>query len=179
MASQQLREPAPDGVPGEVPGEAPGHAPGEARVDPRAEQAPDVFGRDAAHRFVGRVAQLDPEAVRAVVAAWRETMRQDLGAWFAAEDAVAHAVVTSGRYHEQRPLLIHMADAFARHVWSRGPRGGVAPELRVHATEASGQYLGTVAMLALLVRDHLEPAAFARLYRPFAALVPTAALGRE
>ncbi len=53
------------------------------------------------------------------------------------------------------------------------------PELHVRATEASGQYLGTLAMLALLVRDHLEPATFARLYRPFAPHIPVAELGRE
>jgi hypothetical protein len=121
--------------------------------------------------------------VRAAVATWRESMRHDLEAWFAAEEAVARAVVAAGRHHEQRPLLIHVADAFANHVWYRArrphPPGAPAPELHVRATEASGQYLGTLAMLALLVRDHLEPATFARLYRPFAPHIPVAELGRE
>jgi hypothetical protein len=162
----------------------PDGAPPDGRVDLRAEDAPDVFGAPPAHRFVGRVAQLDPDAVRAAVATWRESMRHDLEAWFAAEEAVARAVVAAGRHHEQRPLLMHLAEAFAHYVWygSGRPRltpGDAAPELRAQATEASGQYLGTLAMLALLVRDHLAPEAFALLYRPFAILVPLAALARE
>jgi hypothetical protein len=120
--------------------------------------------------------------VHDAVAAWRASMHDDAAAWFAAEEAVARAVVTSGRHHEQRPLLIPLAEAFAHGVWYRGyPEAtlGDAPELRVHATEASGQYLGTLAMLALLVRDHVEPATFDLLYRPFARLIPAADLGRE
>jgi hypothetical protein len=162
------------------------------RADPRAavpgggtsaDDAPAAHGSPAALRFVGRLALLDHEAVRDAVVAWRESMRDDASAWFAAEEAVARAVVTSGRHHEQRPLLIPLAEAFAYSVWYRGrPQltlGESAPELRVHATEASGQYLGTLAMLALLVRDHLDAATFDLLYRPFAALIPAADLGRE
>ncbi len=165
---------------------APVAATSEARGATRAGPAPGVdgaYGSPAALRFVGRLAQLELAAVRAAVGAWRETMRDESAAWFAAEEAVARAVVASGRHHEQRPLLIHLADAFANHVWYRArrhlPPGAPAPELRVRATEASGQYLGTLAMLALLVRDRLEPATFARLYRPFAPHVPVAELGRE
>jgi hypothetical protein len=55
----------------------------------------------------------------------------------------------------------------------------VAPETRVGASEASGHYLATVAMLALLARDHLEPAAFDLLYGPFAARIPPAELAPE
>jgi hypothetical protein len=152
-----------------------------------ADHAPVAQGRVAARKFVGRLAQLDPEAVYASVQAWRETMREDVGAWFAAEEAVARAVVASGRHDEQRPLLMYVAEAFAYGVWYGAGYGGrarltlgeSAPELRVRATEASGQYLATVAMLALLVRDHLEPAEFALLYRPFAALIPADDLARE
>jgi hypothetical protein len=68
-------------------------------------------------------------------------------------------------------------------VWYRARRhdtpGAPPPELHVRATEASGQYLGTLAMLALLVRDRLDAPTFARLYRPFAPHVPVAELGRE
>ncbi len=152
-----------------------------------ADAAPWPAGRGAARKFVGRLAQLDPEAVYASVQTWREAMREDLGAWFAAEEAVARAVVASGRHDEQRPLLMHVAEAFAYGVWYGAGYGGrarltlgeSAPELRVRATEASGQYLATVAMLALLVRDHLEPEAFEVLYRPFAALIPVDELRRE
>ena len=148
--------------------------------------APVASGPGAARRFVGRVAQLDHGAVHDAVAAWRASMRDDAAAWFAAEEAVARAVVTSGRHHEQRVLLVPLAEAFAYGVWYDGPRGRLqrtpgeaAPELRVHATEASGQYAATLAMLALLVRDYLAPATFALLYGPFAPHIPVAELGRE
>jgi hypothetical protein len=160
---------------------APGR--GEAADGAPADGAAAAHGAPAARRFVGRLALLGHESVHDVVAAWRASMRADATAWFAAEEAVARAVVTSGRHHEQRPLLIPLAEAFAYSVWYRGrprlTRGESAPELRVRATEASGQYLGTLAMLALLVRDHLEPATFELLYRPFARLIPAAGLGRE
>ncbi len=156
---------------------------GDARDDLPPAAAPAAAGRVAASKFVGRVAQLDPGAVRAMVGTWRETMRAESAAWFAAEEAVAHALVASGRHHEQGPLLMYIAEAFAYHVWYGGRAhltlGAPAPEQRVRATEASGQYLGTLAMLALLVRDHLEPATFEVLYRPFAMLAPDAELARE
>lgn len=140
----------------------------------------DIAGRSAAARFVGRVAQLDHEAVHHAVATWRHDMRTAYDSWFAAEDAVAQAIVSSGRHAEQRPLLIHMADAFSQRVWTGGPRGesGTAERV-VHATEASGQYLATLAMLAVLVRDHLDPATFEQVYQPFAVLIPLTELASE
>ncbi len=144
---------------------------------------PEAAGPDAARRFVGRLARLDHDAVSASIWTWREAMRTEGGAWFAAEEAIARAVVASGRHAEQKPLLIYTAEAFAHRVWYRSlahvAPGASAAELRVGATEASGQYVATVAMLALLVRDHLDPRAFELLYRPFAALIPAAELGRE
>jgi hypothetical protein len=147
-----------------------------------APQGPSdvIAGRGAAARFVGRVAQLDHEAVRDAVAAWRQNMRSAYDTWFAAEDAVAQAIVRSGRHIEQRPLLIHMADAFSQRVWVGRPRvESGAAERVVHATEASGQYLATLAMLAILVRDHLDVATFEQVYQPFAALIPITELAPE
>ncbi len=121
--------------------------------------------------FVGRLARLDLAAVRGAVEAWRHALREDADAWFAAEEAVAAAVAASGRRDEQKPLLLHVAEAFAYAVWYRG--GEVeAPETRVRSTEASGQYLATLAALALLVRDRLGAREFAVLYGPFASLIP-------
>jgi len=101
-------------------------------------------------------------------------------AWFAAEDVVAQAIVAAGRQREQRPLLMQVADVFAHDVWyGAGGRRGPAPGARARATEASGQYVATLAMLALLVRDHLEPAALELVYRPFAAAIPVEELARE
>src|SRR4051812_19381724 len=147
-----------------------------------SQQGPSDFiaGRGAAARFVGRVAQLDHEAVRDAVAAWRQNMRSAYDTWFAAEDAVAQAIVRSGRHTEQRPLLIHMADAFSQRVWTGRPRVESGPAERVvHATEASGQYLATLAMLAILVRDHLDAGTFEQVYQPFAALIPITELAPE
>jgi hypothetical protein len=139
-----------------------------------------IAGRGAAARFVGRVAQLDLAAVQHAVATWRQRMRVGYDGWFAAEDAVAQAIVRSGRQIEQRPLLIHMADAFSQRVWTGGHRDDTgAAEQLVRATEASGQYLATLAMLALLVRDHLDAATFDRVYEPFAALIPIKELAPE
>jgi hypothetical protein len=149
-----------------------------------ARRAPDpnvaVAGRGAAARFVGRVAQLDYAAVQHAVSTWRQRMRVGYDSWFAAEDAVAQAIVSSGRQVEQRPLLIHMADAFSQRVWTGGHRddSGAAEQI-VRATEASGQYIATLAMLALLVRDHLDAATFDQVYQPFAALIPISELAPE
>ena len=141
-----------------------------------------IAGPGAARRFVGRLAQLDVAAARTAVADWHQTMRAEPEAWFASEEALGQAVVSSGRRVEQEPLLMDVAQAFARAVWYGPEARGAhvpAPELRVRSSEAAGQYLATVAMLAVLVRDHLEPATFARLYRPFAAFIPPAALAPE
>jgi hypothetical protein len=115
------------------------------------------------------------------VAAWHQVIREDAGAWFAAEAAVASAVATSGRRDAQAGLLVQVAEAFAYGVWygAGAASTDAAPETRVGATEASGQYLATVAMLALLVRDHLDPRTFEVLYRPLAAPIPLHELLRE
>lgn len=140
--------------------------------------APGPRGVPAAAKFVGRVSQLDAAAVRAAVEGWREVMRAESEAWFAAERAAAHAVLDAGRTAEQQVMLGHLSDAVLRTVWYRAGVGQT-PEARVGATEASGQYIASVAMLALLVRDHLSAGEFALLYRPFAGVVPVDELGRE
>ena len=147
--------------------------------DPPA--AADAAGRaehDMALKFVGRVAQLSVDETGAVVETWREVMREASGAWFDAEELVARAVIDSGRRDVQKGLLMHVAEAFAYGVWY-GRGAGAAPETRVRATESSGQYLATLAMIALLVRDHLDAATFEVAYRPFRSLIPVAELRRE
>jgi hypothetical protein len=150
----------------------------------RAGAGAGASGPAAARRFVGRLALLDREALCAALDAWRELMRAESATWFAAEAAAARAVAAAGRHDDQRPLLVHLSDAFARLVWSGGwppaPGGlGAAPERRARGSEAGGLYVATVAMLAVLVRDHLDAATFALLYAPFATLVPPAELERE
>ena len=157
-----------------------------ARAREGASQPPSLAGGrgglGAALKFVGRVSQLDLDAVGGALGSWRQTMRDSASTWFAAEEAVARAVVISGRHGDQKPLLMHMADAFAHIVWYGGRTGrehAPAAELHVQASEASGQYLATLTMLALLVRDHLEPATFALLYQPFAPYIPLDELAPE
>jgi hypothetical protein len=164
------------------PGDEP-HPPGTPRrpAGEGAGQARRHGGPDVARRFVGRVALLDLGAVRAIADSWHRSMREGSDAWFAAEEAVGQAVIMSGRHGQQRPLLMAVADVFANSVWY-GPAarsGGAPPERRVGATEATGQYLTTLAMLALLVRDHLEPPTFELLYQPFAVPIPPAELTAE
>jgi hypothetical protein len=144
---------------------------------------PRVGGPIAARKFIGRAAQLDLDTLRDAVETWRRTMRDQGAAWFAAEETVGAAVVAAGLRGEQRQLLADVADAFRELVWygSGGghTRAAVTAEVRVHATEGSGQYLGVVAMLAVLVRDRLSEETFELLYRPFAAAIPPAELAPE
>lgn len=146
------------------------------------EAAPRAAGVQAASKFIGRVSQLDGHAIRSVVQAWHQLMRDESNAWFAAEQATAQAVPAAGRTAEQEVLLGHLADSVLRGVWYRNARPHqtlATPETRVGATEASAQYVSSVAMLALLVRDYITPADFAVLYRPFARLIPDEDLGPE
>jgi hypothetical protein len=145
-----------------------------------AMEEPHANGVRAASKFVGRVSQLDAEAIRAAIQAWHDVMRAETDAWFSAERAAGHAILVSGRTAEQEILLDRLAECVLRGVWYRDAHGQrpATPEDRVGATEASGQYVATVAMLAVLVRDHLAAAQFALLYRPFATLIPLQELER-
>jgi hypothetical protein len=157
----------------------PASGPTGQEIEARAE--PQAYGPRAAAKFVGRVSQLDAEAVRVAVEMWRQVMRSESDAWFAAERAAAHAVLASSRSPEQKVLVGTLAECVLSRVWYRGGSGNPpkTPERRVGATEASGQYVATVAMLAILVRDHLAATDFALLYRPFATVIPLDGLGHE
>jgi hypothetical protein len=140
-----------------------------------AEVAENERARDnalAAAKFLGRIAQLELEQLGVAVQAWHSAVGRD---WFAAEDAVAQAVIDSARAAEQEVLLEHIAQLFRSVPWFTPEEPGA----RVNASEPSGQYVTTLAMLALLVRDRLSPAEFELLYRPFATLIPTEELDRE
>ena len=143
---------------------------------PRAARAVRALACvDAAAGFVARLAELDVAAVRAFVHEWHRVVSADADNWFAAEAALGAAVVRSGRRVEQLVLLRAIAETFTNLVWYR--RSAATPELAVGATEPSGQYAATLAMLALLVRDHLDEREFALVYAPFARLIPAEELG--
>ena len=153
---------------------------GESGAVPRpAQEVRSGAGVAAANAFVARVAELDHDGVRTFIRGWHRVVGADAEAWFDAEAAVAAAVVRSGRQADQRPLLVRIADVFTNAVWYRLARARVTPEAHIGATEASGQYSATLAMLALLARDHLAEHHFALVYLPFASLIPAEELGAD
>ncbi len=129
----------------------------------------------AASKFLGRLAQLDFATLAAAIRDWREAMRLSSREWFVAEEAVAREITATGRYPDQERLLAHMVDVFRRAAWFTSAEPGA----NVGATDASGQYVATIAMLALLVRDRLRPGEFDVLYQPFARRIPVGELERE
>lgn len=136
-----------------------------------------VASLHAAATFVARVGELDLRNAHDFIHAWHQTVAADAERWFEAESEVSAALVRSGRGIEQRALLPRLADAFSHGVWYRaGTASAAPPEARVRATEASGQYAATLAMIAVLVRDELDPRDFTLVYSPFATLIPEAEL---
>ncbi len=126
----------------------------------------------AALKFVGRFAQMDIESVGVTIRTWHQLAGQR---WFQAEAAVAAEIEATMRYSEQEMLLEQIADMFQRATWFRRSEPGDA----VGAAEPSSQYVGTLAMLALLVRDRLDPDHLEILYQPFAQFIPERELDSE
>lgn len=116
-------------------------------------------------KFLGRLAQLDVDRIDMAVQQWRQLVTPR---WFAAEEALAHAMQTSGRFEEEEMWLQQMALLFRRQPWFTR----ASPGASIGASEASAQYVATTAMLALLTRDHLPIEDFDLLYSPFATLIP-------
>ena len=81
----------------------------------------------------------------------------------------------SGLRPDQPTLLHAMAGTVTTRAWHRP---SVALELARRATEPSAHHSMTLAVLALLVRDHLDSRAIATRSAPFAGLVPLEQLGR-
>jgi len=140
-----------------------------------AARAASGAGLSAASKFLGRFAQLDLLTLGDAIHRWHRTVTEDGDAWFEAEDAVAQAVHDARRHPDQEILLRHMADLFLREPWFTAAQPGA----RIRAAEPAGQYVATLAMLAVLVRDRLDPQEFELLYRPFASVVPVSELERE
>ena len=129
----------------------------------------------AAAKFLGRLSRLAIGDLREPIERWRRAVVTSTEQWFAAESALAHAVARSRRHQEQERLLEQLVETLRGAGWFRH----TAAVERIGASEASIQYTSTLAMLALLVRDHLGPAEFSTLYGPFAPLIPLDELGRE
>jgi hypothetical protein len=148
---------------------------GYASAGPTVEAPHPPGGPVSAAKFLGRLAQLDLDALGQAIHAWRDVVVDSGENWFAAEASVARAIRDGGRHDEQETLLRHITDLFRRARWFTPS----APGARIRATEASGQYVTTTAMLALLVADQILAPEFELLYRPFANLIPVRELGRE
>lgn len=146
------------------------------RAPRTARHARTLAAVHAAAGFIVRVAELELGDVRGYIGDWHAAVARDAEAWFEAEAAVAEAVVQSRRQGEQRVLLRQIAETITNAVWYRRARQSITPEHRVGATEASAQYTATLAMLALLARDHLAPRHFSTVYAPFARRIPVAEL---
>jgi len=145
------------------------------RTRARHPDGRDPFGVVVAAKFLGRLAQLDLTALGGAIREWHHAVVTGGDSWFAAESAVARAIAAGGRYAEQEALLGHIAQLFRQAPWFKPQMPGA----RVGATEPSGQYVATTAMLALLVRDQIEPHELELLYRPFATLIPIEELELE
>lgn len=121
-----------------------------------------------ASRFIDRFAELSAQETGQTIAAWRRAVSTDAEEWFAAEAALGQTVRQAGRQYEQEVLLERLVDALRRNGWLRQPQPGT----QGRASEASLQYVATIGLLAILVRDRLTPPLFQTLYRPFAELIP-------
>lgn len=126
----------------------------------------------SALKFVGRFAQMDIESLGVSIRTWHRLADKR---WFQAEAAVAEAIEATSRYREQEMLLEKIAEVFRRASWFRRSEPGAG----VGASEPSSQYVGTLAMLALLVRDRIDPDHFNILYQPFVQFIPERDLGPE
>ena len=141
----------------------------------RAVAAHTAAGLIPASKFLGRLSQLDFNTLGEAVRTWHRIAAESGDLWFIVEESVARAVHDSSRYTEQDVLLRHMSTLFLESTWFTSAQPGV----RIRAAEPSAQYVATIAMLALLVRDRLLPDEFELLYRPFAGAIPVDALLRE
>ena len=128
-----------------------------------------------ASKFLGRLSLLDIESLGEAIHLWHRTATESGDEWFSAEASIADAVHASRRYTEQDVLLRHMSTLFLESSWFTSAQPGV----RIRASEPSAQYVATIAMLAVLVRDRLTITAFELLYRPFSKLIPVDTLLRE
>jgi hypothetical protein len=152
-------------------------ATGDPSVPSASARPPGRVGSGllAASKFLGRLAQLDRPALGEAVQTWHRTVVADSAAWFGAETAVARAVHEARRHAEQEILLRHMADLFIRAPWFSAEQ----PDARIDAAAPAGEYVATLAMLAVLARDRLTGSEFEMLYRPFARRIPLEELEQE
>ena len=119
---------------------------------------------DAVERFLAGLRALSFPDLGRAVGAWRSKIDD---AWHDAEDAVSRAIADTERHDERQRALEALYEVFRDAPWfSRREPGS-----RVPGSDASAQYVATAAMLALLVRDRLEPSQVGVLLAPFEGLI--------
>jgi hypothetical protein len=116
------------------------------------------------HRFFSRLETLSMRDLGTAVAVWRE---KSLDGWHAADDAVSNAIASSRREAERDAITARLYEVFRWAPWYKASQ----PESLVPGSEASAQYVASVALFALLVRDLIGQRVFQTLYRPFASLI--------
>jgi hypothetical protein len=115
--------------------------------------------------FLDRLGALKFEQLGAAVRRWQSLAG---AAWFDAERSVARAILAARAHAAQERLIDRISELFRRARWFTAQ----APGAVIGASDASGQYVTTIAALALLVCEELPPGDFELLYRPFAAMIP-------
>jgi len=117
--------------------------------------------------FLGRLSQLSLERLGDAVQAWRAELAES-GAWHSAEDAVSRAIAETTCHRSQWLILERLFNTFREAPWYKKAQPGSL----VPGSDAAAQYVTTAALLALLVRDVLAPAAFDTMYYPFQSIIP-------
>jgi hypothetical protein len=117
-------------------------------------------------RFLARLARLDLDDFAAVVARWRDSLRDD-DAWYAAEDAVGDAVARTLR---DGPMW-EVQDAVYS-IFRGAPWYGKQPVADRAPSEFAAQYLAQTAAVALLVADTLSAEHLRTILTPFADRIP-------
>jgi len=140
----------------------------------RAASALRGSGVEQASKFVGRLALMESALLTRSIAGWRAESVDGYARWLRAERAVAHGVESTHRQAQESRLLGHLDSALCRR-----PLGSLCRPATGTRTEPSSDYVAAMAMLALLVRDVIEPAHFDVLYLPFREIVAEQELERE
>jgi hypothetical protein len=125
-------------------------------------------GRVAAMAFLDAVARLRFEEWGPIIARWRAVAVSD--SWFAAEAASAGEIRGDLLHVMQDEIVARIYALFKQAPWFTAS----APGARIGALEPAGQYVATVAAIALLVGESLAEEELATLYAPFEQAIPRA-----
>jgi hypothetical protein len=120
--------------------------------------------------FLARLAELSFEDLGGAVDSWRGLVTGP--DWHEAEDHLSVAISETRRFHERERVLEHIYQVFRRSPWFTERK----PDSHIPGSDASAQYVTTVALFALLVCDRLSAHDFDVLYSPFAGCIPPSQL---